>query len=587
MAVDSPQRPTAMPEGRTSPLVVGTAAAVCAGLGGCARAFSSGQTPFQRHGTNSQFLASAGPGPAGNWRTKSSPTSASAREGLSSAGMAAALATGTLVMVKGRGLVQRRSPQLPHLVTVKAAASTEAVESRVKAARDSVALTDFSKLDTYSLAELEEVYIDALWFYYNKGVSLLTDENFEKLKQVLYQRKSRFPTLRRQEVAFVEAVISFYRGCPVVSDEEYDQLKKVVQASGERKDVSAFLLYTRGERLLAPEQYASMKDEFDRIGFNAVDIEKCTRAQLEEMYVDALWAYYRDGQQLLTDDQYNKLKQELEWQASGFPTLRRYEIDFVKASLSYWRGEPVFSDEEWKELKKKVLEDGRRRDVTAFLLYSKGQEALSPEMFEQMSEQMALLGVNVQKAGTKALEQTLSVTSDTLENDISQVVLMVGALAILPTILCIFVAGSLGIFLDLEFVPQEQWGALLTAEALPLFCIGLVGGILLSLQLMVFLDLQNPQVLIGSCPSCSSEVKLFSGGDKPEPKVEYACKSCGCKMVLDVNERVIVSAGLGAKIPTIGGGEEQVKGWRKTWQNIKRSVGGDEDINFEERREQE
>jgi len=424
---------------------------------------------------------------------------------------------------------------------------------------------NFDKLDKYSLAELEELYIDALWCYYREGKSLLKDEQYDKLKQALYARESRFPTLNQTEVAFVEASIAYYRGEPVVSDVEYDKLKAEVQAMGTRKEVTAFLLYERGEQFLDSEQFAAMKDEYEKLGITAVDLEQCTVAQMEEMYVDAIWAYYKDGVQLLSDEQYDKLRQELQWQGSGFPTLSREEVEFVKATLSYWRGEPVATDEEWKELKRKVLADGKRKDVTAFLLYSKGRETLDPETFEEMKEEMARLGVTVRKAGTKALEQTLSVTSDNLENDLGQVALMYAALGALPTILSTVIVWAIGLFLDLEFVPEAEWGNVLSEEFVPLFLAGLFFGIVVTWRLFVFLDLQNPKILSGVCPSCGAQIKLFSGGEKPAKEVAYACKECGCKMVLDTTTNKIRSAGLGAKIE----GDEETFDWSKAWQNLK------------------
>ncbi|CAK0870413.1 unnamed protein product, partial [Prorocentrum cordatum] len=57
----------------------------------------------------------------------------------------------------------------------------------------------------------------------------------------------------------------------------------------------------------------------------------------------------------------------------------------------------------------------------AFLLYSKGQETLDPETFDRMKGEMRKMGVEVQKAGSRALEQTLSITSDRLQNDLGEV----------------------------------------------------------------------------------------------------------------------------------------------------------------------
>lgn len=443
---------------------------------------------------------------------------------------------------------------------------SEAQLGSMKQAFVHATLFNFDKLDTYPLAALEELYIDALWCYYREGTPLLNDEQYEKLKKVLYARESRFPTLQQNEVAFVEASIAYYRGQPVVSDEEYAALKAQVMELGMRKEVTAFLLYERGEQFLDSEQFAQMKDEYEKLGLSPVNLEECTQAQMEEMYVDAIWAYYKDGVQLLSDEQYDKLRQELQWQGSGFPTLSRTEVDFVKASLAYWRGEPVASDAEWKELKRKVLADGKRKDVTAFLLYSKGKEVLDPQTFEEMKSEMKKLGVTVQKAGTKALEQTLSITSDDLSVDFVQVAFMIGALGALPTALCTAIAWSLGLFFDLEFVPDPDWGALLTAEFVPLFLAGLVGGMLLTWRIFVFLDLQNPTILSGTCPSCSSEIKTFSGGENPDRLLQYACSECGCKLVLDTQERKIRSAGLGARID---GEDTKAFDWSRAWQDLK------------------
>mmetsp|Transcript_75876 Transcript_75876/g.201593 ORF Transcript_75876/g.201593 Transcript_75876/m.201593 type:complete len:699 (-) Transcript_75876:177-2273(-) len=427
---------------------------------------------------------------------------------------------------------------------------------------------NFDKLEKYSLVELEELFIDSLWCYYRERKPLISDKEYDQLKQALYARESNFPTLSQTEVAFIEVSIAYYRGEPLISDQEYDKLKAEVNKMGQRKEVVAFLLYERGEQFLSTEQFEDMKDEYEKLGIQAVDLEQCNLAQMEEMYVDAIWAYYKDGVQLLTDTQYDKLRQELQWQGSGFPTLRQTEVEFVKATLSYWRGEPVATDEEWKALKAKVLADGKRKDVTAFLLYSKGREALDPDTFEEMKEEMAKLGVTVQKAGTKALEQTLSITSDKLENDLGQVTLMIAALSALPTILCTVVVWSIGLFFDLEFVPQAEWASVLTAEFVPLFLVGLVLGLLVTWQLFVFLDLQNPEILVGVCPSCGSQVKSFSGGASPAREVVYSCKECGCKMVLNVSSRKIGSAGLGAKIEGDSPGGFD---WSQAWQGLKKA----------------
>ncbi|CAK9006219.1 NADPH-dependent conjugated polyketone reductase C1 (CPR) (2-dehydropantolactone reductase (A-specific)) (Ketopantoyl-lactone reductase) [Durusdinium trenchii] len=286
--------------------------------------------------------------------------------------------------------------------------------------------------ESYAVGDLEELYIDALWCFHREKRALLSDDEFDELKKVLYKMGSRFPTLKRNEVAFVEASIAWYRGEPLISEEDFQQLKTEITASGRRKDVTvprlrsslpddAFLLYERGEQFLNAEQYAAMKEEYDLLGISAVNLEECTLAQMEEMYVDALWAYYNDGTQLLSDEQFSKLKEELAWQGSGFPALQRKEVEFVKATLAYHRDEPLYSDEQWDELKAAVESDGMRADVAAFLLYSKGQEILDADSYSRMQKELAKIGVSVKKAGSNALQQTINITSGKLENDVLQV----------------------------------------------------------------------------------------------------------------------------------------------------------------------
>ncbi|CAK0870414.1 unnamed protein product [Prorocentrum cordatum] len=104
-----------------------------------------------------------------------------------------------------------------------------------------------------------------------------------------------------------------------------------------------------------------------------------------------------------------------------------------------------------------------------------------------------------------------------------------------------------------RLVPDPDWGALLQAEALPLLGVGTALGALLTKQLLSFLDLQNPEILVGTCPSCESPIKQFSGGAAPDDEALYKCNACGCKMVLSTRERRIKAAGLGDRRRAGGG----------------------------------
>ena len=75
---------------------------------------------------------------------------------------------------------------------------------------------------------------------------------------------------------------------------------------------------------------------------------------------------------------------------------------------------------------------GKRDDVTALLLYAKGQQLLDPEQFERLTDEMAKLDVEVAMKGATC---TLSNTSEKLESDGGTLVKMYVALATVPTLI--------------------------------------------------------------------------------------------------------------------------------------------------------
>jgi hypothetical protein len=74
----------------------------------------------------------------------------------------------------------------------------------------------------------------------------------------------------------------------------------------------------------------------------------------ELIYLDCLFHYYRNNQQLLLDDQYSELKDQLTWEGSAVPTMTGSEALFLNAVASSRRGQASLSDEEYNELKKKL-----------------------------------------------------------------------------------------------------------------------------------------------------------------------------------------------------------------------------------------
>ena len=257
--------------------------------------------------------------------------------------------------------------------------------------------------------------------------------------------------------------------------------------------------------------------------------ESCSLADLEILYVDALWNYYNDGKFTLSDAQYDRIREELNWQGSGFPTLRRDEIQFVQAAMAYSRGEKIMSDDEYEDLKRKIKnEAGKRKDVTALLLYTKGQQLLDEAQFELMSEEMMKLGIDV---GMKGATCTLSKTPTTLENDASAVAKMYGALALVP-----FLVGlAPTIVFDILGLHVPNGLALGFATTL---------AAILTYKLAEYTELNNAQILTGQCPCCEEPFKqLFSGADGGEKELEHKCKVCGTTCSLNREKKLIVTSG--------------------------------------------
>lgn len=259
------------------------------------------------------------------------------------------------------------------------------------------------------------------------------------------------------------------------------------------------------------------------------DPSTCSLADLEMMYIDALWNYYNGGKFTLSDAEYDRLREELNWQGSGFPTLRRYEVAFVEASIAYARGESIVSDAEYEDLKRKVKASGKRDDVTALLLYTKGQQLLDQEQFDRLADEMKKLDIEV---GLRGATCTISNTSPELTNDVGTLFKAYAAISTIPIII-----GT---------VPYIGAVLLGKTDVFPAtFGLGfaVTFGLALASTLVNYTGLQNGEVLVGQCPCCETEIKQFFGGEEPPASVEYKCLVCGTLSTLDRENKVITTAG--------------------------------------------
>ena len=70
------------------------------------------------------------------------------------------------------------------------------------------------------------------------------------------------------------------------------------------------LVLRRAEEEASPNATVSASCSID-------DPSSCSLADLEMMYIDALWNYYNDGKFTISDEQYDRLREELNWCGSA------------------------------------------------------------------------------------------------------------------------------------------------------------------------------------------------------------------------------------------------------------------------------
>ena len=246
------------------------------------------------------------------------------------------------------------------------------------------------------------------------------------------------------------------------------------------------------------------------------DFSGCSLKDLEMMYVDAVWSFYKeDADRMLDNDTYDQLKLELNFQGSGMPDLSRREVEFVEASIMFARGKPIMGDSDYESLKSEVKGMGpKKMDITAMLLSVKGQEYLTSQQYEELSEKMQQLGINV---GIEGATCTISQPPDDVANDPSGVLQMFLAIGFLPTVL-------------LGVLPSTVTG-FFTGGSFPSPALGigwtLASGSALTYAMIRYMGLHNTEILTGQCPCCEAPVKLLFSGDEPPEANTVKCNSCG------------------------------------------------------------
>ncbi|CAA7411092.1 unnamed protein product [Spirodela intermedia] len=86
--------------------------------------------------------------------------------------------------------------------------------------------------------------------------------------------------------------------------------------------------------------------------------DKKTLGELEQEFLQALQAFYFEKKAIMSNEEFDNLKEELMWEGSSVVMLSPDEQKLLEASMAYASGNPIMTDVEFDELKLKLKQEG-------------------------------------------------------------------------------------------------------------------------------------------------------------------------------------------------------------------------------------
>lgn len=86
--------------------------------------------------------------------------------------------------------------------------------------------------------------------------------------------------------------------------------------------------------------------------------QKKSMGEMEQEFLQALQAFYYEGKAIMSNEEFDNLKEELMWEGSSVVMLSADEQRFLEASMAYVSGNPILTDKEFDKLKLKLKMDG-------------------------------------------------------------------------------------------------------------------------------------------------------------------------------------------------------------------------------------
>ncbi|KAL1547545.1 PGR5-like protein 1A, chloroplastic [Salvia divinorum] len=229
--------------------------------------------------------------------------------------------------------------------------------------------------------------------------------------------------------------------------------------------------------------------------------QKKTIGEMEQEFLQALQAFYYEGKSIMSNEEFDNLKEELMWEGSSVVMLSADEQRFLEASMAYVSGNPILSDEEYDKLKKQLKIDGSEIVVE----------------------------------GPRCSLRSKKVYSDLSVDYLKMFLLNVPA-AVVALVLFFFLDDLTGFEITYLLELPEPFSFIFTwFAALPL--------ILWLSFTFTNIIVKDFLILVGPCPNCGTEntsffgtiLSISSGGATNKVK----CSNCGTDMVYDSKSRLI------------------------------------------------
>ncbi|KAK7406194.1 hypothetical protein VNO78_07814 [Psophocarpus tetragonolobus] len=229
--------------------------------------------------------------------------------------------------------------------------------------------------------------------------------------------------------------------------------------------------------------------------------DKKSIGELEQEFLQALQAFYYEGKAIMSNEEFDNLKEELMWEGSSVVMLSSDEQKFLEASMAYVSGKPILTDKEFDDLKIKLKMEG--------------------------SEIVA--------EGPRCSLRSRKVYSD-LSIDYLKMLLLNVPATVIALGLFFFLDDLTGFEISYLIKIPEPYSFILTWFAAIPFILWLAQSITRAI-------VKDFLILKGPCPNCGTENTSFFGtilsvssGDSTN---NVKCENCETKMVYDSKTRLI------------------------------------------------